>query len=143
MNSVTQILERVQNRLFSDFDVYQLIRLVIIIGGYVFLRTRVSDYLKQQQLKTKIDQDKELKSQKLIDDPTGEVAEAEAEALFPDSEGISRSEKGWGWGKSTRRKVKKQQTIFEKEIEKAAVDAQRKLETGYDSDDEIKELLHD
>lgn len=143
MDSVTQILERVQNRVFGDFDVYQLIRLVIIIGGYVFLRTRVSDYLKQQQLKTKVEQDRDLKAQKLIDDPTGEVAEAEAEALFPNNEGISRSEKGWGWGKSTRRKVKKQQAIFEKEIEKAAVDAQRKLETGYDSDEEIKELLQE
>lgn len=143
MDTVIHIFERIQKRLFSDFDVYQFIRLVIIIGGYIFLRSRVSDYLKQQQLKTEIEQDKELKAKKLIDDPTGEVAEAEAEELFQDSEGISRSEKGWGWGKSTRRKVKKQQALFEKEIEKATVEAQRKLQKGYDSDEEINELLQD
>lgn len=143
MDPINTFIERIQKRLFNNFDIYQLIRLVIIIGGYIFLRTRVTDYLKQQQLKAQIEHDKELKSKKLIDDPTGEVAKAESEELFQEHEGISKSEKGWGWGKSTRRKVKKQQALFEQEIERAAIEAQKKLDKGYDSDEEINELLHD
>ncbi|KAG0677961.1 hypothetical protein C6P40_004463 [Pichia californica] len=143
MSILNTVVEKIQKRVFNDFDIYQLIRLVIIVGGYIFLRTRVSDYLKQQQLKAQIEHDKELKSSKLINDPTGEIAKAEDEELFKEHEGINKSEKGWGWGKSTRRKIKKQQAIFEQEIEKAAVEAQRKLQSGYDSDEEINELLHD
>lgn len=115
----------------------------MIIGGYYFLRTRVSEYLKQKQITDQLKHDKEMKEQKLIDDPTGEVAEAEAGEMFQESEGINRSEKGWGWGKSTRRKVRKQQALFEKEIERAAVEAQQKLESGYNSDDEINQFLQD
>lgn len=143
MDVLTAFVERIKSRLFSDFDVYQLIRLVMIIGGYYFLRTRVSEYLKQKQITDQLKHDKEMKEQKLIDDPTGEVAEAEAGEMFQESEGINRSEKGWGWGKSTRRKVRKQQALFEKEIERAAVEAQQKLESGYNSDDEINQFLQD
>jgi hypothetical protein len=143
MSIAESILEKIQTRLFKDFDLYQLIRLVIIIGGYIFFRTRVSDYLKQRQLKAQVEQDKAEKTNKLINDPTGEIAQAESEELFQQHEGIAQSEKSWGWGKSTRRKVKNQQAAFEKEIERAAVKAQKSLEAGYNSDDEINEFLHD
>lgn len=143
MDALTGFVDKIQNRLLNDFDLYQLIRLVIIIGGYIFLRTRVSEYMQQKQLKTQLEKDKEMKAQQLINDPTGELAQAEAEELFGDNEGVSKSEKNWGWGKTTRRKVKKQQALFEKEIEKAAVEAQKKLENGYDSDEDINEFLQD
>lgn len=143
MAFVDGVLGKLQRTLFSDFDVYQLIRLVIIVGGYIIIRTRATEYFKTKQLKAQLEKDKEEKARKLVDDPTGEVAQAEAEELFQDYDNIRRSEKSWGWGKATRKRVKKQQALFEKEIEKAAVEAQRKLNSGYDSDEELNELLHD
>lgn len=143
MEFVNGFVHKLQQKVFQDFDIYQLLRLVIIVGGYIFLRTRVSEYLKQQQLKTQLEHDKAAKAEKLINDPTGEAAEAEAAELFGEHAGIAKSEANWGWGKTTRRKVKKQQAAFEKEIERAAVDAQRKLDSGYNSDDEINEFLQD
>lgn len=137
-------VQKIQRKLFADFDIYHLIRLVIIIGGYMFLRTRVSDFLKNRQMQSQLEHDREMKAKKLIDDPTNEAAEAEAETEFANgNDGIHRSEKQWGWGKATRRKVKKQQALFEKEIEKAAIDAQHKLDSGYNSDDEISQYLQD
>lgn len=143
MSIANFLYEKIQTKLFKDFDVYQLIRLVIIIGGYIFLRTRVSDFLKQKQLKAQLEHDNKKKENELINDPTGQVAEAEAEELFLNNENIAQSEKSWGWGKSTRRKVKKQQALFEKEIERAATQAQAKLDAGYNSDEEIDEFLQD
>lgn len=143
MSVANFLYEKIQKKLFKDFDVYQLIRLVIIVGGYIFLRTRVSDFLKQRQLKTQLEHDNKKKENELINDPTGQVAEAEAEELFLNNGNIAKSEKSWGWGKTTRRKVKKQQALFEKEIEKAATQAQAKLDAGYNSDDEINEFLQD
>lgn len=143
MSILETVVNKIQRRVFENFDVYQLIRLVIIIGGYIFLRTRVSDFLKQRQLKAQIENDKQLKADKLINDPTGEAAKAEAEELFVEHEGIHKSEKSWGWGKATRRNVKKQQALFEAEIEKAAIAAQEKLDKGYNSDDEINQFLQD
>lgn len=143
MGVVDGVIAKIQKTLFKDFDVYHLIRLVIIIGGYMIIRTRATEYLKNRQLLAQIEKDKEEKARRLVDDPTGEVAKADAEELFQDYDNIKRSEKGWGWGKATRKRVRKQQALFEKEIERAAVEAQRKLDNGYDSDEEINELLHD
>lgn len=143
MGIVDGIIEKVQKKLFTEFDVYQLIRLIIIVGGYIFLRTRATEYLKNKQLRDQIEKDKEEKARKLVNDPTGEGARAEAEEMFQEYDGIKKSEQGWGWGKATRKRVKKQQALFEKEIERAAVEAQRKLDNNYDSDEEINELLQD
>lgn len=143
MGVIDGLFDKVQRKLFSEFDVYQFIRLVIIIGGYIFFRTRASEYMKNRQIQNQISQDNEDKARKLIEDPTGEGAQAEAEEMFQEYDGIKKSEKGWGWGKATRKRVKKQQALFEKEIERAAVEAQRKLDSGYNSDDEINEFLQD
>lgn len=143
MDLVIGFAERIQTRVFGDLDAYKFIRLVIIIGGYIFLRNRVSDYLKQKQLKEQIIRDKQMREEKLINDPTGEIERAANEDLFAEHEGISNSEKAWGWGKATRRKVAKQKALFEQEIERAAIEAQSKLQKGYDSDEEINEFLQD
>ncbi len=149
MDVLEGFLGNIQRKVFADFDVYQLIRLVIIIGGYVFLRTRVSDYLKQRQLKTQIEHDRAEKDQAATDALLkSENTEPE---LFTEHEGVAESEKQWGWGKATRRRVAKQQQLFEQQVEKAALAAQKKLEANldanpdYDSDDDddIAELLQD
>lgn len=134
---IMSIIDKIYNNVFADFNVYHLLRLVIIIGGYAILRQRATEWLKQRQLKSQLEHDERLKAESLIQKP-GEAEEADD---YDDT--IKQSEKAWGWGKATRRKVKKQQEIFEKEIEKAAVEAQKKLNSSYDSDDEINELLED
>ncbi|GME84735.1 unnamed protein product [Ambrosiozyma monospora] len=127
MRSIQAIIEDFIN----EFNPHHLVKLLIIIGGYIFFRQRFMDFMKQKQIKNQLAADEETKKQNLIERPED----------YMNSTGVEASESGWGWGKNTRRKVKKQQQLFEEEIEKSALRAQNN--SGYDSDDDIKELLID
>ncbi|GME74416.1 unnamed protein product [[Candida] boidinii] len=124
-------LQKTYREIVEEFNIYHFFRLVIIICGYIFLRQRVSAELKRRQLKKQIDDDKKAREDDLIDRPED----------FEEVTGVEASDKAWGWGKSTRRKVRSQQKIFEEEIEKAALRSQNNFDD--DSDDDIKDLLED
>ncbi|VEU21438.1 DEKNAAC102564 [Brettanomyces naardenensis] len=112
----------------ADIDVYRIIQLVIIIGGYVVMRQRFVAYMKTRKLKQKLQKDKEQKAENLIDRP---------EDLASDP--ISTSERSWGWGKPTRKIVRRQQQLLEERLEETA----GRQQGDVDSDEDIKELLID
>lgn len=124
-------LQKTYSDIVEDFSISHFFRLVIIICGYIFLRQRVSAELKRRQLKKQIEDDKKAREAGLIDRPED----------LQEVTGVEASDKAWGWGKSTRRRVRSQQKIFEEEIEKSALRAQNNVDD--DSDDDIKDLLED
>lgn len=117
--------------LTNQLDSAKLIQLAIIIGGYLFFRSQVTSYMKNQTLRAQLSQnnDKE-QAEKLIDRP---------EDLPQDP--ISVSDRSWGWGKPTRRRVLRQKKLLEEKLEEAA----RKIKEGEEpSDDEdIADLIED
>jgi hypothetical protein len=100
-----------------DLDFQHAIRLIIIIGGYWFLRTQVSKFLATRQLKQQLEEDQVHKSQENI------------EKLVEKPE----DEQSWGWGKSTRKRVKRQEKLLQEALEDA--------QNGADDDKDIEELL--
>ncbi|KAH3687202.1 hypothetical protein WICPIJ_001797 [Wickerhamomyces pijperi] len=113
--------------IYEEFDVYKLIRLIIIVGGYAILRNQASKFLANRQLQQQIDQDNENKGaeriEKLVEKP-----EAQGDA--------SGVEGNWGWGKKTRGTVKRTQKMIEEHFEK--------MKAGeVDDDADIADLLED
>ncbi|CAI4049801.1 hypothetical protein SKDZ_14G1730 [Saccharomyces kudriavzevii ZP591] len=110
-------------------DYTHFIRLVIIVGGYLLVRNIASRELAKKQLAAQVEKDKRAKEEKrskdLIDKP-GEPATAETTSF--------------GWGKKTRRRVKKQQELFENALEEAK---KRQQTVEPDSDADIEELLEE
>ncbi|ESW98404.1 hypothetical protein KL918_005127 [Ogataea parapolymorpha] len=118
--------------LSQEFDIYKILRLVVIIGGYIFFRQRYLEFMKHYQVKKQLEEDHKRNAEALIEKP--DIIKAEPT-------GVAGSDNRWGWGKRTRSKVKAQQRLFQKQVEQAALQT---LQTnGSDSDEEINELLED
>ncbi|ODV83964.1 hypothetical protein CANARDRAFT_201854 [[Candida] arabinofermentans NRRL YB-2248] len=126
-------LAKIFQQFVDEFSIKQFFRLVIIVGGYIFFRQRALDFIKTRQVKNQIDEDNKRKAEGLIDRPED----------FVEVTPLEKSEQAWGWGKSTRKRVKAQEKLFEEKIEELAVKAQKKIKSGYDSDDELNDLLQD
>ncbi|KAG7691321.1 hypothetical protein KL930_002388 [Ogataea haglerorum] len=116
----------------KEFDIHKFLRLVVIIGGYIFFRQRYLEFMKHYQVKKQLEEDHKRNAEALVEKPN--ISEAE-------STGVAGSDKRWGWGKRTRSKVKAQQKLLQKQLEQAAVEASQT--SGPDSDEEINELLED
>lgn len=112
-----------------NYDYKHFIRLVIIVGGYLLLRNIASRELVKKQLAAQVEKDKrdkeEKRSKDLIDKPD-DAATAETTSF--------------GWGKKTRRRVKRQQELFENALEEAK---RRNQGLDPDSDADIEELLEE
>ncbi|GMM54117.1 Pga2 protein [Maudiozyma humilis] len=112
-----------------NMDSQKAIRLVIIVCAYIFARNIASRHLTKKQLESRVRHDEERIQREhregLIEDPDSPAARATAAAT------------GFGWGKATRRKVQRQKEMFEQAVD----ELKRKQELGYDSDDEIADLL--
>jgi uncharacterized membrane-anchored protein YhcB (DUF1043 family) len=110
-----------------EIDPYHLIRLVIIITGYIVVRNAVSKYLANRQLQQQLDKDASerdvKKIRELVDDPS--IAE---------TSGVD--DNTWGFGKKTRKVVKRQQKILQEQLETAHLDVD-------DDDKDIEYLLED
>ncbi|KAG7811533.1 hypothetical protein KL921_001799 [Ogataea angusta] len=118
--------------LSQEFDIYKFLRLVVIIGGYIFFRQRYLEFMKHYQVKKQLEEDHKRNAEALVERPN---------AIEAESTGVASSDKRWGWGKTTRCKVKAQQKQFQKQIEQAALEASQT--NGPESDEEINELLED
>lgn len=126
-----ELVDRVRNNLydtFADFDTKKGLRLVILIGGYILIRNLASRELAKRKLKNEVRKDERDLSDKnikeLVDDP--------------DAEGAS-SATPFGWGNMTRQRVKKQEELFTKVVERA----QLQQEQGDDDFADIEEFLED
>ncbi|ODV98449.1 hypothetical protein PACTADRAFT_926 [Pachysolen tannophilus NRRL Y-2460] len=125
-------LKNFSHDLIDELEPLRIIRLIAIVGGYIFARRIYMKYAQQKQLEEQLARDEKLKTENLIN---GSDLQSE---LIEDTD-PTKDDQSWGWGKTTRRKVKQQQKIFEDELikiaeEKAALD---------DSEDELTELLED
>lgn len=90
---------------WGQFNVYKIIQLVIIIGGYIVLRQRFVAYMKNKHLKEQLITRKREQTENLIERPERVVEDP-----------ISKSEQAWGWGKQTRKKVQSQQRLVEQHL---------------------------
>ncbi|SMN18378.1 similar to Saccharomyces cerevisiae YNL149C PGA2 Essential protein required for maturation of Gas1p and Pho8p [Maudiozyma saulgeensis] len=115
-----------------NMDIQKAIRLTIIVGAYILFRNIASKHLTKKQLESRVRQDEQRiqreKKEGLIEDPN-KISESNS------------STSGFGWGKKTRKRVQRQQEMFERAVD----DLKRKQELGVteDSDDEIADLLED
>lgn len=126
-NMVSRFTESVMN-----MDIQKAIRLTIVVGAYILFRNIASKHLTKKQLESRVRQDEQRiqkeKKEGLIQDPNN-LSESSASAS------------GFGWGKKTRKRVQRQQEMFERAVD----DLKRKQEMGVteDSDDDIADLLED
>ncbi|CDK25322.1 unnamed protein product [Kuraishia capsulata CBS 1993] len=120
-------LDGLYNRFFADYSIYSLLRLISIIGGYIFLRQILLRDIKRRQLKAQLDSDNKQKQADLIDNPN-DLAKAT---------GVQASDQIWGWGKSTRQRAKRQEKIVQEMLERDAT----RNNGDYDSDEDIADLL--
>ncbi|CAB4252294.1 similar to Saccharomyces cerevisiae YNL149C PGA2 Essential protein required for maturation of Gas1p and Pho8p [Maudiozyma barnettii] len=131
MDYVTGMISRFTESILN-MNIQQAIRLTIIVGAYILFRNIASKHLTKKQLESRVRQD-EARIQKekkdgLIEDPNK-------------ISGNNSSTSGFGWGKKTRKRVQRQEEMFERAVD----ELKRKQELGIteDSDDEIAELLED
>lgn len=93
-------------------DLHHFIRLVIIVGGYWFLRTQVNKFLATRQLKQQVEQDNVQKQaekvEQLVEKP--------------------QDEEGWGFGKKTRKRVKRQEKLLQEALESAHQEDDKDIE---------------
>ncbi|CCH43574.1 hypothetical protein BN7_3127 [Wickerhamomyces ciferrii] len=108
-----------------EIDIHKAIRLVVIIGGYIFIRNIAQKVLANRQLKQQLAQDEKDRDQErireLVEDPKAKT---------------TATESGFGWGKKTRRNIKLQEEILKETLEKLE-------HQDDDSDKDIEDLLED
>ncbi|CCK72022.1 Pga2p KNAG_0I02360 [Huiozyma naganishii CBS 8797] len=119
--------------MWDGFDVYKLLRLVIVVGGYMLIRTLVQRDLAKRQLKRQLEQDKLRKEGAPATEPAMESAKGPAAASSSSSE-LSQ----FGWGNKTRVRVKQQQELLA-----SAIDKLREGQFDSQRDDDIADLLED
>ncbi|GMM31393.1 Pga2 protein [Martiniozyma asiatica (nom. inval.)] len=141
------IIERLQKHALSvlNMDIYQALRLVIIIGGYIFIRTRAQEWLKVRQ----------LRQQSHMEGSSSNNNNKSDDDLLPeeDQDQQKKDSANWGWGKQTRRKVAIQGNNYTSAVERIAQMAtdESKFEeieheqVGFqpESDADIADLLED
>ncbi|CCF60298.1 hypothetical protein KAFR_0J02340 [Kazachstania africana CBS 2517] len=121
------ILEKLKKNVFSEFDLQNGIRLVIIVGGYILFRNLATRQLSKKQLEQQVRDDErrisEERVEKLIEKPEDEQTSYE-----------------FGWGNKTRHRVQKQRDLFEQAVDRLKQNSQQNTN---DSDDDIADLLED
>lgn len=107
-------------------------RLVVIVCVYLFFRTWYTNWAKTKEIARRIEEDnKKAQTRK-------EEKEAEANEKF---EKLDEESKTFGWGKATRRNVKRQKHL----LNEAAETIQALEQSAYDAaeDHDIEDLLED
>ncbi|AET40756.1 Pga2p Ecym_6381 [Eremothecium cymbalariae DBVPG len=125
------LLENIKKNLIGSFDidVRSSLRLVVIVGGYILIRNHVQKIIANRELKRKLKEDEDSLStdrmNSLVEDPDKE------------SESTTTA---FGWGETTRMKVKKQEKLLEEKLQTL-----RKRQGNIDDDDDkdIEDLLED
>lgn len=126
-----ELVDRVMNNVyetFADFDLKQGLRLVAIVGGYVLIRNLAQRELAKRKLQNHVREDERELSEKrgrdLIDHPEEETVSSTTQ---------------FGWGNKTRQRVKKQEEVFTKMVERA----QEQQVQGDNDLEDIEDLLED
>lgn len=111
-------------------NLHKYLRLTIIVCLYIFVRGYYSNWSKQRQVRNQIDLDNKMKEQEK------ERKQREGEEKI---EKLDEEAKTFGWGKATRRKVKRQEKI----LQDAAEEAREYHQGLYDAaeDHDIDDLL--
>lgn len=123
--------ERFKKRIVElfDIDLQHAIRLIIIVGAYIFLRNIVQKQLAHRDLKRQFQNDElssqEIKKMKVLD------------SLESPSK-VQASSTEFGWGKKTRKRIKQQEQILEQQIEQL-----KQFQCLSDDDKDIEDLLED
>lgn len=118
---------------YVDKDtLHKYLRLTIIVCLYVFLRSYYSNYAKQKEIQRKIDEDKREKE---LEKEKAKTEEAETLSKLDDEA------QTFGWGKATRRTVKRQSAALKQQAE----DLREYHQSAYDAaeDHDIDDLLED
>lgn len=125
-----EIVERLKRNLAQtlDIDLQHAIRLVVIVGGYFFIRQIAQRELAKKDLKNKLKDDEDLTAQNNLNNLLEK----------PEDSSAATTSSSFGWGKKTRQRVKLQEQILEAELQKLQ-------ENNQDSDDDkdIEDLLLD
>lgn len=116
---------------YVDKDtLHKYLRLTIIVCLYIFARGYYSNWSKQRQVRNQLDLDNKLKAQEK------QKKQEEEEQKFDQ---LDDEAKSFGWGKATRRKVKRQEKI----LQDAAEEIRENNQSSYDAaeDHDIEDLL--
>lgn len=139
------IIETLKNNIietFASISLLQAIRLVAIVGGYILIRNLVTRELAKRQLEEKVRADE----RRLQKERTEKLVEKPDELDGGDSgDKATGSTTEFGWGKKTRRRVKKQKEMFERAVDQLKQQQQQGLGSSYNSDEDadIQDLLED
>lgn len=121
------ILEPYVPNQLREIDLHGALRLVIIVGGYAFARNIAQKYLAKRQLERQIEHDKATQHEGKVNDLVDDPNEVHATGLDSGS---------WGFGKKTKRNVKRQQKILQEQLES--------MHAGVvDDDKDIEDLLEE
>ncbi|CAH03088.1 Pga2p [Kluyveromyces lactis] len=129
-----EVLQNLKTNLYQTFDIdlQHAIRLIVIVGGYFFLRQIAQRELAKRQLKNQLAEKD--------DEAIRSVAAGTSDGSTADQGESSANGSSFGWGNRTRQRVKKQEELLESEI-------QRLQENGAvldpEDDKDIEDLLID
>ena len=142
------IIETLKNNLietFTSISLLQAIRLVAIVGGYILIRNLVTRELAKRQLEEKVRADERRiqkeRTDRLVEKPDELAGGGGGDA----GDKTTGSTTEFGWGKKTRRKVKKQKEMFERAVDRLKEQQQQGQGSSYNSDEDadIQDLLED
>lgn len=105
-------------------------RLIMIVCVYLFMRTWYTNFAKQKEIQRKLEEDKLYKEEK---------AKREQEEKEQKIENVEQEAQSFGWGKTTRRNVKRQEQILEEKIKEVNEANQSAYDAAEDHD--IDDLL--
>ncbi|AAS53426.1 AFR055Wp [Eremothecium gossypii ATCC 10895] len=107
-------------------DLHQGFRLLIIVAGYMLLRTQLQKILANRELKRKLAQDQaeeKRKRERLVEDPN-QAPEAESTPF--------------GWGEKARLRARRQEQLLQERAEQLQHE-----QAGADEDKDIEDLLEE
>lgn len=125
-----EIINRVYQNVyetFAEIDPKHALRLIVIVGGYIFLRNIAQRELAKRQLQNQVKEGEKAKQEnklkELVDDPNGPAI---------------ANDNSFGWGKRTRQRVKRQEKILEEKFREL-----QESQSFQDDDRDIEDLLED
>lgn len=126
-----EVVDRFRNNFydtFAEMSVTKGLRLVVIIGGYILIRNLVSRELAKRKLQSEVRKDeRELSDNKgkdLVDNPEEDATTTNIE---------------YGWGNRTRQRVKKQEDMLAKMVERAQIEKDQNEDDLADIQDLLQE----
>lgn len=108
-----------------NIDIYRFIRPLVIISGYLLLRSHIQKYLSMREFRNKFKKDEQEISKRSVD----RLVE------IPEEDSCAKVS-AFGWGEKTRERVRKQERMLQDRI-----DQLNKNQGNSEDDDDIESLL--